>query len=328
MALGLLIATTLFCKFGNAATTYYVDAAVGKDSYQGTSSSPLQTIQAAADIVNPGDTVVVRKGTYTTTNSAALVDINFGGSAGNPVTFKAENPLGAKLDGKSNYTSSGWIIEPGVAYVNIQGFDLANFGKSAFNVSSQNNNIGIIGNHIHDIGRLCTDTALGLVGVYVGVNSASISIRNNVIHDLGRYAPAEKGCTPGNTYYQNHDHAIYIDGVSNITIQDNMIYNISRGWGIQFYSGSNVVSTGVSIINNTFSYPNPYRDGHILFASPGVTQVSVTNNAFNQPTNQAININSGIILSNVSINNNRVYSSVISKYSSTGVSFSANTVIK
>jgi Right handed beta helix region/Protein of unknown function (DUF1565) len=322
--LSLLIASASYSNFGYAATTYYVDAAAGNDSYPGTSASPLKTIQKAAYIINPGDTVVVKDGIYTTTDSA-LVDISYGGSVGKPVTFIAEHPAGAKLDGNSNHTNHGWVIEPGVAYVNIQGFEISGFGASGF-MTSGASNIGIIGNHIHDIGHVCSNSDLGLVGMFFG-KSSSISITNNIIHDIGRFAPGEKGCKPTNANYQNHDHGIYLNGVSNLTINSNTFYSITRGWGIQVYSGSGVLSTGIKILNNAFSYPNPYRDGHIVFAYPGLTQSSVNNNKFYQPTGQALNFNKGIILSSVSVTTNRTDSAVISKVSPSGVTLSGNMTV-
>jgi len=54
-----------------AAATYYV-ATNGSDSNSGTSvSSPFKTMQHAADLTNPGDTVYVRGGTYTFSGSSA-----------------------------------------------------------------------------------------------------------------------------------------------------------------------------------------------------------------------------------------------------------------
>jgi len=47
-------------KGGN---TYYVSTS-GYDSNPGTQSNPFRTIQHACDVVNPGDTVYVRGGTY------------------------------------------------------------------------------------------------------------------------------------------------------------------------------------------------------------------------------------------------------------------------
>jgi hypothetical protein len=308
------------------AATYYVNGVSGSDSSPGSSAMPLKTIQKAAYIVRPGDTVIVKNGTYTTTGST-LVVVNYGGSLGKPVTFKAENPSGAKLDGRNNQTKHAWSIEPGVGYVNVQGFEMFNYRSMAVNVGGQVNNMGITGNYIHHIGRECTNSGVGNVGIFLR-KSSSITIANNIIHDIGRYAPGENGCQPSNAYYQNHDHGIYLDGVNNITINDNKFFNEKRGWGIQVYSGAGNLSTGIKILNNDFSYSNPYRDGHIVFSNPGITRSSVANNKFHQPRGQALNIVSGITLSGVSVSNNTTYSATISKVSPSGVTFSGNMVVK
>ena len=321
-----LLATSAIFLVPAAAATYYVNGASGSDSSPGSSAMPLKTIQKAAYIVRPGDTVIVKNGTYTTTGST-LVVVNYGGSLGKPVTFKAENPSGAKLDGRKNQTRQAWSIEPGVGYVNIQGFEMFNYRYMAVNVGGQVNNMGITGNYIHHIGRECTNSNIGNVGIFLR-KSSSITIANNIIHDIGRYAPGENGCQPTNANYQNHDHGIYLDGVNNITINDNKFFNEKRGWGIQLYSGGGNLSTGIKILNNDFSYPNPYRDGFIVLGYPGLTKSSITNNKFRQPTGQALRINSGISLSGISVSNNTTYSAAISKVSPSGVTFSGNMVVK
>ena len=308
-----------------ASVTYYVDSVAGNNSFTGTSTRPLKTIQKAADIVHPGDTVIVKDGTYTTTDFA-LVNINYGGTAGKPVTFKAEHPSGAKLDGRNNLSKYGWGFEPGVAYVNIEGFEIYGFAKSGL-IANEVNNIEINGNLIHDIGRECTSTGYGLDGMYFD-KSSSITIANNIIHDIGRYAPDENGCKPDNAYYQNHDHGIYLDGVNNVTINDNKFFSTKRGWGIQVYSGNGNLSSGIKILNNDFSYPNSYRDGHIVFSYPGVTQSTVANNKFHQPRGQAIMMVPGITLSGVSVSNNTTYSVPMTNTSPSGVTFLGNVVIK
>ncbi|MCM8785928.1 MAG: DUF1565 domain-containing protein [Candidatus Omnitrophica bacterium] len=53
----LFIINLLFCE------TYYVSVN-GDDRNPGTKESPFRTIQKAADIVNPGDTVFVLPGEY------------------------------------------------------------------------------------------------------------------------------------------------------------------------------------------------------------------------------------------------------------------------
>ena len=44
------------------AQDFYVDAAQGSDSAQGSALQPFKTIQKAADTVKGGDTVIVREG--------------------------------------------------------------------------------------------------------------------------------------------------------------------------------------------------------------------------------------------------------------------------
>src|SRR5436190_17121252 len=67
------------------ATTWYV-ATGGNNLNNGTSSStPFQTIQKAATVVNPGDTVLVAAGSY-----GEYVDIARPSSPANRITFRAQ----------------------------------------------------------------------------------------------------------------------------------------------------------------------------------------------------------------------------------------------
>src|SRR5215510_3687893 len=54
----------LVCCSGSAfATTYYV-ATTGTDGNPGTSTQPWATLQHAVQTIAPGDTIIVRAGTY------------------------------------------------------------------------------------------------------------------------------------------------------------------------------------------------------------------------------------------------------------------------
>jgi|SRR5580700_170256 len=71
-------------------TTYYVSSITGSDNNAGTSASaPFASLQAAANVVKPGDTVQVMNGTYTAPFYADALDITTSGTATAPITFEA-----------------------------------------------------------------------------------------------------------------------------------------------------------------------------------------------------------------------------------------------
>jgi parallel beta-helix repeat protein len=67
-----------------SATSLYV-ATTGSDNNPGTSAQPLRTIQAAADKVQAGQTVIVKGGVY----YERVINIRRGGTTTAPVTFRA-----------------------------------------------------------------------------------------------------------------------------------------------------------------------------------------------------------------------------------------------
>ncbi len=287
-----------------AATTYYVSA-TGSDSNPGAASSPFKTIQKAADIVNAGDTVVVDDGVYSDNDgNDIVVYVKRGGTSSAWVTFKSKNKWGAKIDGLNNRTKHGWHLD--APYVIVQDFDIYGMGgtvghQGADGVDVEANNIKVIGNNIHDIGRYCTDEPYGLDGILIGAKD-TVTVAQNRVHDIGRYAPGEGGCSPATSYYQNVDHGVYVDGSSNVTIVNNLLYNNKRGWSIHVYPDT---VTNLNVSNNTFAFPNPYRVGQIILAS-NISGAVIANNVFYQPTTAGIRFSQGA-LSNVTISKNITY---------------------
>jgi signal peptidase I len=86
----IVISLVIIFGIGEAlAATYYVSP-TGNDSNSGLIGAPFKTIQRAADIVNPGDTVVVKNGIYTDTNGDnSIVKLRRGGTAANWITFRS-----------------------------------------------------------------------------------------------------------------------------------------------------------------------------------------------------------------------------------------------
>jgi len=262
------------CLPTGSGQCYYVDATAGNDGNAGDSTRPFKTVQHAADIVNAGDVVIVRNGVYTGDGNAVL-SIGRGGSAGNLVVFKSQNKWGAVLDGQNNYSAT--VVQIGTNYVRVEGFEAKGSNHYGIDPSTGTHDIEIVGNNIHDVGRYCETSGIGLSAI--DAYSSNLTIDGNWVHDIGRFAAGENGCQPGNDYWMNHDHGIYNGQGTNVIIRNNVFYNITRGWGIQRY-GSTVDQ--LYIVNNTFAFPNPNRDGQIILAAT-TTNLYIQNNIFYLP---------------------------------------------
>src|ERR1700756_5120782 len=112
-------------------TTYYVSSQIGSDNNAGTSASaPLATLQDAANLVKPGDTVEVMNGTYTGSAYGNVLDITTSGTASAPITFEAAPGATPVID--SSGTWNGIDIQ--ASYIVINGFavvgDAANYTLS------------------------------------------------------------------------------------------------------------------------------------------------------------------------------------------------------
>src|SRR5260370_16391468 len=146
------------CAPTASGVCYYVSPA-GSDSNAGTSVAPFQTIQHAANVVNPGDMVIVRDGTY---NNAAvsgvgskLIVMSRGGTAANHVVFTAEHKWGAKIDGLNNTSATGW--EFSANYIDVKNFECEGFSDTCMEnyngeLIDRGKFISITGKNIHHSG--------------------------------------------------------------------------------------------------------------------------------------------------------------------------------
>jgi hypothetical protein len=187
------------------------------------------------------------------------------------------------------------VVQGGASYVRIQDFEmtgLANVDGSAGGIDlfDGGSHFQVIGNRIHNIGRVCTNTSNGQNGVFIEADN--VLVEANLIHDVGRLAPGARGCRPSNEYWQNHDHGIYHDGGDHVTIRNNVIYNIKQGWAIQVYPKSRA---HMNILNNTIAFGNQYKGklGAIVMWAPStggmkVSDSTIANNIFYEVNTAAI----------------------------------------
>lgn len=109
-------------------SSFYVSTG-GNDTNAGSLARPFRTIQRAANIAGPGDTVFVRGGTYRET-----VRPSRSGSGGAPISFKAYNNENVTISGAD--VVSGWSKSSGSVYKARQGWDLGS-GKNQVFVDGQ-----------------------------------------------------------------------------------------------------------------------------------------------------------------------------------------------
>jgi acid phosphatase len=282
------VATT-DCGSTGSGRCWYV-ATTGNDANAGTQSAPFKTLQRAANVVNPGDGVLVGAGVYTG-SSSAVVTLSRSGTASAWITFKSAATWGAVVDGQNNYSQTGISIRAN--YVRVQGFEVRGSdrgGIDAYNGSSRPHDVDIVLNNIHDIGKECTGDSGGRVGV--NAYADNLTIERNVIHDIGRFAAGENGCSPSNDYYKNHDHGVYAEEGTNVVIRNNVFYRDVRGWPIHRYSGSGIGLVGLFIIGNTFDSPNPWKVGQVIIGGP-TTGLVISGNIFNNPTTAGVWLDAG-----------------------------------
>src|SRR6266480_4781971 len=151
------------------------------------------------------------------------------------------------------------------------------------------------------------------------VNPGDVVLEQNLVHDIGRDSLGQNGCNPGNDYWQNHDHGIYLSSGTNAVIRNNVFYNITRGWAIQCFPGP---LSQTYIANNTFAFPNPHRDGQIIVAAT-LTTGAIVNNVFYQPQTAGV-LFEGATTSNVVVQYNLTMGGTATTGSGAGVTMSHN----
>jgi Pel9A-like, right handed beta helix region len=261
------------------AATYYVDPG-GSDASAGSANAPFQTIQKAAGVVRPGDTVIVRDGVYTG-DAVRVAEIDRSGTATQWITFRAENQWGAIVDGRDASTAHGIILREDAGYIRIEGLQIQGTREGGISASAGTHDVYYYRNLIHDIGRICTDTTGGQVGFRDRPDSVRMTYDSNVLHTIGRLHPSD-GCSYATSNYKNHDHGLYLWG-HDLTIVNNVFYDFPSGWAIQSADGA----SDWLIANNTFAFANPDREGQIVLWDRN-TNFTIANNIFYQPLRAAI----------------------------------------
>ncbi|HEY2387122.1 MAG TPA: DUF1565 domain-containing protein [Candidatus Binatia bacterium] len=220
-----------------AATTYEVSTS-GSDTNTGKAGSPLRTIQKAANLVAPGDTVLVDPGTYN-----ERISITRSGSAAAPIVFKSANPSGQPvvIDGTgtagSNFTAVVNITD--ASYLQFMGLTVRN---------SPNWGVHISGSATHIELNTLDVSGCNQNGVFIETSTTAPNftiVHNSKVHDN-----------------QAGGIAVWVAPGGYFLIENNQVYNnagTNNYDGIQI-GGGDGASHHVVARNNT-SYGNGGANG-------------------------------------------------------------------
>ncbi|MGW1963483.1 sigma-70 family RNA polymerase sigma factor [Streptomyces sp. NPDC001935] len=176
--------------------TYFVSSS-GSDSNPGTSAgSPFRTLQKAADLAGPGDTVAVMNGAYTEPRKGSnVLTIKRSGRPGAPITFTAypgHHPVlhpKTAWNGISIYGASHIVIKNLEVRGNNAALSLAGAERSAsktdptYNTNcisvEKNRESGTFPHHVDIIGNLVHDCAGGGISA---IEADHVNIIGNDVH--------------------------------------------------------------------------------------------------------------------------------------------------
>lgn len=310
-ALALLFALVLLGA-APGAETYYVSSA-GSDAAAGTSpEAAFATLQHAAGVVAPGDTVIVLPGTH------AGFYLATSGSPGAPITFRADPRGGAPhplvvLSGANPFTPDTVNLE-GASHVVIEGFTILGTPDPAVHRAGIRA-VGTAAQHAsHVVVRGCRVDRCGRWGIFTGfvddllVEGCETS-RSADEHGIYVSNSGDRPVLRDNVVWGNHSNGIHMNGdaslggdgvISDAVVERNVIHGNGDGdpaFGPPGGSAINCDGVVAAVIQNNLLFDN-HKSGISLYRIDGgapstgnrVTHNTVVNAA---PSRWCLNVKDG-----------------------------------
>jgi MYXO-CTERM domain-containing protein len=192
--------------------TYVVSVDTGEDTNSGDLSSPFKTIGKALSVVGPGDTVLVREGTYDEEDGngipspAVFIRSSMSGTAAKPITLRGWGSEIPVLRGSAELSRDNPVLYVGGDWVRVARMKIEGTGNQTVTVSAQGNNTRLAGLEV---------TAFTEQGIFVG-EGAGNSLVGNRVHTGGTV--------------QGLSHGIVFTGTG--TVIDNEVDHLDNGYGI------------------------------------------------------------------------------------------------
>jgi hypothetical protein len=262
MRIAILFASVLASAPVARATDLWV-AQNGDDGADGlTAATAWATLDHAAQVVNPGDTVHVLSGSY------QGFDLRRAGTAASPITFHAE-ASDVTIDADNGTTPDGINVE-NAAWIVIDGFTVDHRTRAGIRVAVSQ----------HVTVRNCHTGFNGEWGIFSGF-ADDFTIESNEAHD----SVAQHGIYVSNTcvnpivrlndVHDNFAAGIHMNGdksqggvglITNALVERNVVH----GNGIGGASGINMDGVTNSVVQNNLLYDN-HASGISLYKIDGAT---------------------------------------------------------
>ena len=166
-------------------------APTGSDTASGSASSPILTLQRAADLATAGTTVHIAAGSY-----KGPVYIENSGTLAKPIIFEPMQAAKVIITGTPSTADEHLFHIENQAYVIIRGLEFTNFWTN--------------------------DEQITPAAIYITGSSHNLLIENNYIHDLGTRVNNDKGNAHGIAVYGTQP-------IKDIQINNNRVENLSLG---------------------------------------------------------------------------------------------------
>jgi hypothetical protein len=259
---------------------YYV-AINGNDSNPGSEAQPFRTIAKGASLLAPGDTLLVKPGTYA---ESLMYNIPSGTDWNKPVTIKAYDPANRPIikpnpgaDRVLHFQTYRGQVQ---RYIVVDGFvlDAANTTYDTVKITVGANHIRLMNSEVKNAPNQ------GILTSELG--SDYNEFINLDIHDNGN-----------DTQF---DHGLYISTSGNVI--DHCLIHHNAGYGIHIYSGDPAYKPNNNVAKNNTLYDGQGRHGGMII-SVGDGNLAYNNLLYNTPTG----IEVGYDASNSKVYNNVVY---------------------
>lgn len=262
MRLLALVALALAIDPAAADSATYFVATTGNDSNPGTFAAPFRTIGRAGQIVQAGDTVLIRGGIY----PSVVFNRHLPGTAAAPIIFEPYQNEHVIIDHNAAPTVEWHTIlwNYGGSYVTLRGLEITDSKVMTMGTPSwcgptgrkmppgvytgcasknygPSNNITFENLHVHNI------TGDGICG-----GGADFKLLNSRIHDLGKdgqyeaygtYIEGPRMIVRGNTIYRTNGNGIRLGNTtdnsdnSGLVVENNLVYDVDGT--IWWYDSSN-----------------------------------------------------------------------------------------